>query len=650
MSSSMQFKRRNARRVLVCALSGAGLISEAVQAGTWDFGNELELEYKLTTGYAAALRAKNPDQRLINAPVEEFSSYLNLPAASPGPGQPEQIFRFEGQGLSQSMNSDDGNRNFKKGSLIHNRISGLLETQLHWRDYGAVLSGSAFYDDVYFRNNDNDSPGTVNRFGPDGQWPAPKYRQFSGPAREYDGARARVLEAYIYGSWWLSDESVLNLRVGQQLVAYGESLFFSGIASAQGPADATKAFVPGAEVKDILLPVNQIAMNLAITNRLSALGYYKLSFRATEIFPVGDYFSPSDVVGPGGNFVYGSGNPLARTSGCTGLLQNFHLNGVPVPVVTPQIESLVCGLLGITTSTVVDAPDYIYTYRAKDLQPSNFGQYGGGLKYQLTSDTNLGLYYLRYHNTNPSVKLNMGFASFGTVGGVNLTTQALNQPTPVTYNVQYFDGIHLTGLTYSTVLFGFNVAGEINYRDGVDTPVETLMSGHLSPVFQRGRTSQALLSALYVTNPRLFFDDLVLVNEAQFLHVNSVDKLAPSPGVSPVGGGRSLFYDRNAYGFMSLVIPTKHNIVSGWDFQMPMVFGWLIKGTPSTAGAFGPLYGEGDARASLSFNMQYLQNLQLGIGYNWFFGDPGKTIRNSTLPANPYSDRDYVSFNAKYAF
>ncbi|WP_093284326.1 DUF1302 domain-containing protein [Solimonas aquatica] len=639
------------RRIAVAATGFCALLgAQAAGAGTLDLGNEVELEYKLTVTYALAMRTKHADPRLTDAPVEEFSSYLNIPAAAPAPGQPAQIFRFEGQGLSQSINSDDGDRNFDKWALIHNRLSGLGELQLHWQDYGAVLSGSGFIDDVYHRSNDNDSPRTLNQFGPAGEYPDPKPREFSGPTKRYDGGRARVLEAYLYGSWWLSDESSLNLRAGQQLVAWGESLFFSGIASAMGPADATKAFVPGAEVKDILLPVNQIALNLAVNNELSLVGYYKLSFRPTEIFPVGDYLSPADVVGPGAQFVYGSANPLAATGSCSGLLQNFHLNGAPVSVVSPQLETLVCGLLGITADTLIDAPDYIYTYREKDLKPSAFGQYGGGVKYQLTSSTNLGLYYLRYNDTNPAVQLNVGFASFGTVGGVNLSTQALNQYVPVSYNVKYFDGIHLAGLSYSTVLGGFNIAGELNYRDGIDTPVEAQISGHLSPMYQRGRISQALVSALYVTNPRLFFDDLVSVNEAGFLHVNGVDRLSPSPGIIPVGEGGSLFYDRNAYGFMSLLIPTKHNIISGWDFQMPIVYGWLIKGTPAMAGAFGPLYGDGDMRASLSFNMQYLQNLQLGVGYNWFFGSPNKTIKHSTLAANPYSDRDYLTFNLKYNF
>src|SRR3546814_16493254 len=88
-----------------------------------------------------------------------------------------------------------------------------------------MLSGSAFYDDVYHHQNDNDAPDTVNKLGPDGlTTPDPDYRKFSSETRFRDGQRARLLEASVYGTWWLGDESSINLRLGQQLVAWGVSL------------------------------------------------------------------------------------------------------------------------------------------------------------------------------------------------------------------------------------------------------------------------------------------------------------------------------------------------------------------------------------------------------------------------------------------
>lgn len=616
------------------------------QAGSFDIGEDTSLDYKASANYGLAVRTQSADKRLINAPVEEFTSALFPDTPD---GQPAQIFRFEKQGLSQSINSDDGDRNFKKGALIHNRLSFYGELQLHHKDYGAVLSGSAFYDDVYHHLNDNDAPETVNKLNDENTTPDPNYRKFSTETRFRDGKRARLLEAYVYGTWYLGDEASINLRAGQQLVAWGESLFLSGIASAQSQADATKAFVPGTEIKDILLPTNQIALNAAITNDITVLGYYKLDFRENEIFPVGDYFSPSDVVGPGARFVYGSANPLYGGPGsCQGLLTNLTVAGVPTPV-TPGIENLVCNVVLAPAGALLNSSPYIYTYRGKDIEPSAFGQWGAGLKYQLTGTTNIGLYHLRYADPNPSVRLNVGYAPFGYVGNTAVTTQIINQLVPTTYNVEYYSGIHMTSLAYSTVLFGLNVAGEFNYRDGAPSPVETEISGHLSPVYTRSKSTQALLSAIYAGNPRTFFNDLAVVTELGFLHMNSVDRVDSSPGIIAVDDGKTLFYDRNAYGGNLLIIPTKHNIIPAWDMSVPINFAYL-EGNPGIAGAFGALYGDGDMRASLGVSMTYLENTQIAVGYNWFFGDPAKTIKDSTLAANPYADRDYATLNIKYNF
>lgn len=214
-----------------------------------------------------------------------------------------------------------------------------------------------------------------------------------------------------------------------------------------------------------------------------------------------------------------------------------------------------------------------------------------------------------------------------------------NQFVPVSYNVKYFDGINLIGTSFSTVIGMFNVGGEISRRVGMTTPVQTVISGVLSPVFTRADLDQVLLSAIMATNPNFFFDDLAWVTEAGVINVHKVSRIAPTPGISPVGDGGQLFYDRTSYGFQTLALPTKHNIISGWDFTMPISFGMIIEGNPALAGAFGALYGEGDHRLSIGAVMTRLANLQIGFSYNFFFGDPDKNIGNSTLRANPYADR-----------
>lgn len=63
--------------------------------------------------------------------------------------------------ITADRNTDDGNRNFSRG-LVSNRIDLLSELDATYRNFGARLSGAAWYDTVYNRTNDNNSPATNN--------------------------------------------------------------------------------------------------------------------------------------------------------------------------------------------------------------------------------------------------------------------------------------------------------------------------------------------------------------------------------------------------------------------------------------------------------------------------------------------------------
>jgi hypothetical protein len=549
---------------------------------------------------------------LINGPIDPFQ--LNLSQAAEGSG-------FTHTGLPTTINQDDGDRNFTKWDPINNRLSGLAEVQLTYDHYGIVVSGDGFYDRVYHESNANDSPDTINKTGP--------VNQFSSAARHFDGQRARLDDAYIYGNWTIGDNVLLDVRAGNQLVAWGESLFFPGVSSAQSTADATKAFTPGVEIKEILLPTNQVSFSLAAGTGWNFMGYYKLAFKPNEIFPIGDFLSPTDSVGPGAQYSYGAVNPL-YLNGCPGLLGSL---------------SSLCDLGG--AGAAVGAPPNILIPYEGQVTTSRYGQYGAGIKNQVTPETNLSLYWLRYTDPNPSVVQHSGYPVIAT--SPMLTTQAFNEPTADYYKVKYFEGIRMLAGSFSTVLGPLNVAGEVSYRTRASVAVQAVELGTIDPVFSRGGLVQALTSAIYAANPHFWFDDVAIVGELGYLHVTGVDPAQSQPGIAVVGNGDTLFYDRNAWGFQVLGIPTKRNIIGGWDLTTPISFGWLVKGNPSMPGAFGALYGEGDKRLSLSINFQYLQNLQVGIGYNMFFGDPNKNIGSSFLRQNPYSDRDNMSINIKYS-
>lgn len=639
------------RNNVLLRLSGSAAIGfllgvAPATAGQLDLPFGVEGSYNLTLGYAAAMRMQDQHPALTDGRMDPLELALF-------PDPDGQIVGFERTGLPDTSNFDDGNRNFDKYSLIHNRVSALFEMDVERDNLAFVLSGSAFYDNVYMRDNDNVGAEYLNRLGPDGQsGQRTNTDRFSDEMKSRNGRRIRLLEAYGIADFPFGDFSYLNLRIGQQLVTWGEALFFGGMARDQAPADASKGFVPGAEIKDILLPTPQVAVRLGLGLDWTFKGYYKFKFEENEIFPVGSYFSPSDIVGPGAEFAYGSINP-AYLEGCPGLLDVGQFNDLLGNLLGDAADlSQLCNLGGLG-ETLLNAPRNILTYREEDIRPGDSGQWGVGFDYRLTPGSSVGLHYVRYHNPNPSPQMNTGFAPLGSIAGIELTTGLINQRVPVDYNIRYFDDIELISGTVSTTLFGLSVAGELNYRNDINIDVSTVASGVPTPVAQRGETAQVLMSAISTFAPRFFFDEMSIVGEAQYIRVLDVDPLTdPQPGIIPDGEGDELFFDKESAGFQLLMLPRKRNFITGWDLSGTLSYAELSYGHPAQAGSFGALFGEGDRRLSVGGSMQYLQNFQIGMSYNMFFGDPMERIGgdDSLVRANPFVDRNYLTVNAKYQF
>lgn len=546
----------------------------AMAAPTVTLGDDATLDFNATVNYGAAMRLNAPASVLVNGPVGAA-------------------------GLSSTINSDDGDRNFKRRSLTENRVSALLESDLKYRNYGLFARASMFYDDVYNSSNDNNSPGTVNKSGDP--------REFTKGARDYAGRRARMLDVYAYGAF-VFGESKLNLRAGQQVVQWGEALYFPNIAGAQAPADATKANVAGAEVKDILLPTGQVSAQFAVTPSFSVLAYYQYKYKPTEISPAGTYFSYADMIGPGGDRIYTMANPL---------------------------------LANPATAALPGLPMMLAATRGADIRPGNSGQYGVGVRFRPEAKTEVGLYYLRYHDKNPTVQTNFGVATLypglpaAQIPAItSLALPPAYQFLPVSYQVKYFDGIRLAGATFSTQVFGISLAGEASMRDGAPVLVNT----PAGPTASRSKSWQAQISAIKAIEKTPLSDSMILVAEIGTHRVSSVDAVMMGPA-----SYNSLAATRSSWGYVVGPTLSYTNVFGGWDMDMPITFQHLVRGVPAVAGSFGSLTGKGDKRLSAGLTFRYLSNLELGVAYNAFLGSADPALR-------PLADRDFVSFNVKYRF
>lgn len=291
---------------LAALLMGMG----AAHAGeTIHLGNGVNLDWRLNLSYGLGVRVANPSPIL----------------------------------------GSDGNRNFDKGALTANRLGAVFESKLSKGRSGLVVTASTFYDDVYHRRNDN--PGPYISTG--GQ-----YDRFTSQAKRYGGGYSRMLDTYAYTSFDMGS-SRATVRVGRQVVNWGESMYFANIASAQGPSDAAKAASPGAEIKEVLLPEDQIAVSLEVNPKLSLLAHYQYNFHETLLPAVGMYTSTANAVGPGTTCAYNVG-----------------------------------------------AACYL-SYKG-DIRPDKAGQWGVGGRYRVSDETEVGLYYLNYNDRSPSVLTSAG--------------------------------------------------------------------------------------------------------------------------------------------------------------------------------------------------------------------------------------------------
>ena len=257
--------------------------------------------------------------------------------------------------LLANINGDDGNRAFDKGDLISNRLRLTSELDLQYKRMGFFARGATFYDDVYNHDSAHDSPGTNNNFVGGS---LSDHQDFTDGTLDRHRSDIELLDLYAYGNFFLGDRELM-LRVGRQVVSWGESLFtFGSISAAQSYGDATQLNVPGVELKDLFLPSWQALGQIDVTPNLTFAAYYQWEWEANRLDESGSFFSTMDMLDEGGSYYLG-------------------------------------------------APNYVAFPRIADKNASDTGQWGVSLRYlaEELNATEFGLYFLKYHEKMPLFKI-----------------------------------------------------------------------------------------------------------------------------------------------------------------------------------------------------------------------------------------------------
>ena len=299
------------------------------------------------------------------------------------------------------INAQDGNFNFNRG-LVQNKLSVVTEMDLNRGRYGVFARARAYYDAVYDSKTDHgeDDYLTYNSgelFGGDAG-----FREFPQGTIDEHRDRIEMLDYFLYAGGDLPGDRMFNLRLGSQVINWGEATFYQGINGLQNRADLIARNKPGVEVKEILLPTGALYGQVDLTPALTFEAYYQYEWKETELNGVGSYFSDRDFLGPGA--------------------QNF--------------------LIAVGENVTFVAP------KTRDEEASDSGQWGTALHWITDNGTDFGFYFVNAHNKAPAYQLN---------------TNAIG--IPENYTVRFFEDIKGYAASFTTVLGITNIQGEISYKE-----------------------------------------------------------------------------------------------------------------------------------------------------------------------------------------
>lgn len=496
--------------------------------------------------------------------------------------------RLQGQDsrLTVGRNLDDGDRNFNKG-IVSNRIDLLSELDLSYRNVGARFSGAGWYDTVYNRSNDNNSPATVNSY-------SVPYNHFTSDTEKLMGRKVEMLDAFVFGKFDLGGDTAGTVRLGKHSLLWGESLFFgaNGIAGGQAPVDIIKLLsVPNSQFKEIIRPVGQLSGQLQLNPSFSLGAYYQYQWEKNRIPAAGSYLSFSDVLDVGG-------------------------------------ERLLAG------APVMPGGGPLAFFRGDDIKAKDSGQYGLQARYRPEGhDIEFGLYAIRYHDK--------GFQVYLRPNGFDPLSGRIGD-----YVLVHPENIRAYGASFSTSVGDLNVGGEMSVRR--NTPLvspgvvaSASADNDKNPAYPVGNSAHAQVSAIYLLPPTSLWQGGNLLAEIAWNRRTGITKNpeALDPNTT-----------RDAWGFRVLFSPAYYQVLPGLDIKVPIGLGYNPRGRSSVVSLFnGGVNKGGDVSIGLSGD--YEKTWNFGINYTRYLGTAGTYFKdpNTATPTvsfdQVYKDRSFLSLS-----
>lgn len=429
-----------------CAISSNSLALELDPNNGWSGSLDT------TLSFGASYRAQEPDNSLYSA-----ASGARAGLSKIGFG---------------STNTDSGNVNYSKGDAFANLLKATIDYSLRKDDMGLFTRIRAWTDFALEGDGVNQGNGGSN-------YAQGQPLSDNGFAHLSKFSGATILDAYVYNTFDVSGYP-MQLRLGNQVINWGESLFVQGINQIN-PIDLNALRKPGVEVRDAFLPVKSLSMNLGLGGGKSLEAFYQFEWSPANIDSCGTYWSPVEF-----QITTSAGQPCSSTiSTLPGLNNPVSLaNGLSVPM-----------------SEGKDGPDS--------------DQFGVALRLPVEKlDGELGFYFMKYSSRIPYISGRSGSnirALGGAIGAALNPTNLLNPIaatvagaagagitlTPGTGFWEYPGGTELFGVSYTTNVSGWSIGSEVSFipNQPVQRNANDLLSGLLLGVGPAGADAVRAISA-----------------------------------------------------------------------------------------------------------------------------------------------------------
>ncbi|HFK1880387.1 TPA: DUF1302 domain-containing protein [Pseudomonas aeruginosa] len=583
----------------------------------------------------------------------QFDSSLSVGASWSTASPNKDLIGKNNGGRGMSQTSDDSRMNFKRGETFSKIFKGIHDLDLRYKDTGVFVRGKYWYD---FELKDESR----------------LFKDISDSNRK-EGAKssgAELLDAFVYYNYLLVDQPG-SVRLGRQVVSWGESTFLQSGINAINPIDVAAFRRPGAELKEGLTPVNMFYLSQSVTEDLSSEFFYQLEWEQSTLDNCGTFFAQTDIVPDGCE------NNLAALNPSLG-----------------QFASLAGPLAYQTSSEGVLIP------RGGDRDPRDGGQWGLALRYLFEPlDTEFGAYFMNYHSRLPIFSSTAPGQSVynaipGYVGNVCGLIGAACTPSlqsglasalvagNARYFIEYPEDIKLYGLSFSTTLpTGTAWAGEISYRPNAPvqinstdvlysalTPLDPTVSilsvvpGQDTHGYRRKEITQLQTTFTHFFDQVMGASRLTLVGEVGWTHVGGLDSNSDvrygrdpvfGPGELPNGRCQSLnagtlgtpngkngrrfcgddgFTTQNSWGYRVRAIWDYPDVFAGVNLKPNVAWSHDVDGySPGPGGNFE----EGRKAVSLGIDAEYMNKYSSSLSYTNFFDGKYSTTE----------DRDFVALS-----